>query len=290
MEIILAKSAGFCFGVKRAINMATECATDEHTDDIHTLGPIIHNPQVVKNLEDKSKIMAKKSLDEIDSGTVIIRSHGVKLEELHEAGDKGLKVVDATCPFVKKAQEFVSELTRDGYSVIVVGEEEHPEVQGIKSFGGPDIIVAKNAEAIKGLGRKKKIGIVAQTTQSEKNLEEIANACMEKSDDVKICNTICSATSVRQTQSVDLAKEVDCMIVIGGKNSANTRRLAEICRSLQKNTFHIEVASELKSEWLTGVNKLGVTAGASTPDWIIENVLKRVEEISLEIEGNKKSA
>ncbi len=280
MEILIAKSAGFCFGVKRAMNVATECAGGEGAEDngeIHTLGPIIHNPQVVKKLQDESSIRPAERVEDIASGTLIIRSHGVKLDDLKKAEARDLKIVDATCPFVKKTQQLVSELTRDGYTVIMVGEREHPEVQGVISYGNPEIIVAASAEELEGLDRKKKIGIVAQTTQSEKNLREIAGLCVTKAQEVKIFNTICNATSIRQSESVELSKIVDCMIVIGGKNSANTRRLAEICRSIQPNTHHIEVAGELDPAWFEGSKKLGVTAGASTPEWIIKEVIESIE-------------
>lgn len=283
MKIMIAKSAGFCFGVKRAINMATECAVKDG-GEIYTLGPIIHNPQVVSKLENESGILAKESVDEMESGTIILRSHGVKLSDLKGAEDKGLKVVDATCPFVKKTQELVAELTADGYTVVVVGERAHPEVIGILSYGGSDIMVAASTEELEGMPKKKKIGIVAQTTQSEEKLKSITAFCLERASEIKVYNTICNATSIRQKESVELSKRVDSMIVVGGKNSANTRRLAEICRSIQPRTHHIEVADELKPEWLSGVERLGVTAGASTPTWIIEDVISSLERLGAEQE------
>lgn len=281
IEIIITKSAGFCFGVKRAINIATDCADGEHTKDapIYTLGPIIHNPQVVKSLEVSSNISPRKTIEDMDSGTVIIRSHGVKLEELGAAKSKGLKIVDATCPFVKKTHELVKELTDDGYLVVVVGEKDHPEVQGIISYGNKDIIVAASVDELKNLPKVEKIGVVAQTTQSEEKLNEITDFCLTRAEELKICNTICSATSVRQEDSVELSKDVDCMIVVGGKNSANTRRLVDICSSIQPRTHHIEVATEIDPTWLEGVERLGVTAGASTPEWIITEVIARLKEI-----------
>jgi len=220
MEIYIAKSAGFCFGVKRAINIAVASADSNKGGDIHTLGPIIHNPQVVETLEKTANITAKDSLDDIKGGTVIIRSHGVKYEEINEAKRKGLNIVDATCPFVKKTHELVSELTADGYFVVVVGEKEHPEVQGMVSYGASaDIVVVAGVEGLKAIGRKKKIGIVAQTTQSESRFREIAEFCRTIADEVKVCNTICSATSVRQEDSVEISRLVDCVIVVGGKTS-----------------------------------------------------------------------
>ncbi|MEE9614388.1 MAG: 4-hydroxy-3-methylbut-2-enyl diphosphate reductase [Thermodesulfobacteriota bacterium] len=275
MEIVVAKSAGFCFGVKRAMNMASTCS-DKAAGEIYTLGPIIHNPQVVKRLEEESRIFSRESVDEIESGTVIVRSHGVRLEEFETAEKKGINIVDATCPFVKKTQEMVALLKKEGYAVVVVGDKEHPEVRGIVSYGGSDITVVNSSEEVADMPRRKKIGIVAQTTQSIDKLEDIVSACLHKASEIKVFNTICNATSVRQKESMDLAGTVDCMIVVGGKNSANTRRLAEICRAIKPATYHIEVADELDEGWIKGASRVGITAGASTPDWIIGEVVARV--------------
>jgi 4-hydroxy-3-methylbut-2-enyl diphosphate reductase len=277
MEIYIAKTSGFCFGVKRAINLAEACSED-NCSEISTLGPLIHNPQVVNKLED-SGIVAKKSLDEIEAGTVIIRSHGVKLEDHEEAERKGLNIVDATCPFVNKAQELVSLLTKEDYTVILLGEREHPEVKGLMSFGSESIRVVNSVDDLKGLPRVKKIGIVAQTTQDIKNLEEVTAFCLGKASEVKVYNTICNATSLRQTESIEIAEKVDLMIVVGGKNSANTKRLAQICEAIQPKTSHIEVSSEIDPKWFDGVSTVGITAGASTPSWVIEEVIKRVSEL-----------
>jgi 4-hydroxy-3-methylbut-2-enyl diphosphate reductase len=279
MEILLARSSGFCFGVKRAINMADRCAS-VCGGDIYTLGPIIHNPQVVKRLEESSRIFAKPGLDDIPSGTVIIRSHGVGLDELNAARDKGLRIVDATCPFVKKAQELVSSLGAEGYTVVVAGEMEHPEVKGLLSYGPPDIRVADSPEALEGMPRVKKIGVVAQTTLPVEKLEDIVSFCLRKASEIKVYNTICNATSIRQEESAALARKVDAMVVVGGRNSANTRRLAEICRGIQPRTYHIEVAGEIDPALLDGAAVVGVTSGASTPDWVIEDVLERLRSFA----------
>jgi len=277
LEILVAKSAGFCFGVKRAINEAEKTAS-EKASDIYTLGPIIHNPQVVERLED-SRVFVREVLDEIDKGTIIIRSHGVKLQEYELARSKGLDIVDATCPFVKKAQDLVSRLSEEGYSVIVVGQKEHPEVKGIISYGPPGIRVVETPEELKGMAREKKIGIVAQTTLPMKKLEAVVSFCVSRASEIKVFNTICNATSIRQEESASLAREVDVMIVVGGRNSANTRRLAEICRSIQPRTHHVEVAEELEPAWFADTEKVGVTSGASTPDWIIEDVVRRTAHL-----------
>lgn len=280
MEIFVAKSAGFCFGVKRAINIANSCSR-ETQGDIYTLGPIIHNPQVVKKLEESSHIHAKKSIDDIAKGTVIIRSHGAKLEELKSAAEKGLNIVDATCPFVKKAQDLVSLLTNEGYKVILVGEKDHPEVKGLISYGSHDIKVVDSPEEMKDMPRRKKIGIVAQTTVPMEKLAAVVSFCLTKASEIKVFNTICNATSIRQEESAELARKVDRMVVVGGKNSANTRRLAEICRTIQPRTYHIEVAPELEAAWFEGAASVGVTSGASTPDWIIEEVVSRINDMAV---------
>jgi 4-hydroxy-3-methylbut-2-enyl diphosphate reductase len=280
IEIFIAKSAGFCFGVKRAINMADNCATEKPDEDIHTLGPIIHNPQAVARLEAK-KIYSKESVEEVREGTVIIRSHGVKLDVYDEAESKGLKVLDATCPFVKKAQKFVSELTAEGYSVIVVGERNHPEVRGIVSYGSADIRIAETPEELAGMPRMKKIGILAQTTLPVEKLEAVVNYCLHRTSELKVFNTICNATSIRQEESAALARGVDRMVVVGGRNSGNTRRLADICTSIQPMTVHVEVATELDHAWFEGARTVGITSGASTPNWIIEDVVKTIRDFDL---------
>lgn len=278
MEIYIARSAGFCFGVKRAINMADECAEDSKRP-IATLGPIIHNPQVVKRLE-KSGVYAKDDLKDINEGTVIVRSHGVRSEVFEEIKDKGLNMVDATCPFVTKAQALASLLSKEGYYVVVVGEHDHPEVIGIVSYVDGKIIVAASADELDELKGIERIGIIAQTTQSIDRLKEVTDKCLEIAQEVKVFNTICDATSIRQSESSELAKTVDAMIVIGGRNSGNTTRLREICTAIQPKTYHIEVADEIKDEWFKGLEKIGVTAGASTPSWIIENVVGKIEDIT----------
>lgn len=275
MEIILAKAAGFCFGVKRATSMAFHEA-EAGGSDTYTLGPIIHNPQMVDKLS-SAGVGMKRDIEDIKHGTVIIRSHGVTRQEMERAGEKGLRIVDATCPFVKKAQDLTDLLREQDYFVVIVGDEEHPEVKSIISYGGKDVIVIDSPEKAKVLPKKKKIGIVAQTTQSFDNFKAIVNECLGKAGELRVFNTICGATAIRQDQSSDIAREVDCMIVVGGYSSANTKRLAEICKEIQPNTHHIEVANELAPEWFKGVSRVGVSAGASTPDWVIDEVIEKIK-------------
>lgn len=277
MKVILAKQAGFCFGVKRATQMAFEAAgKDQKT---YTLGPIIHSPQVVGKLEDLG-IRVLNSLDGLDHGTIIIRSHGVELKEINEALQKKLDIVDATCPFVKKAQEHVKSLSEAGYGVVVVGDADHPEVQGIVSYGGEKVFVVATGEDVKKLPKMNKIGVVAQTTQSFENLKNVVCECLLRGGEIRVYNTICDATAVRQEEAKELARQVDCMLVVGGFNSANTHRLLEVCTELQPRTYHIETAAEINPDWFEGAERVGVTAGASTPKWIIDEVMNKIEEMN----------
>ncbi len=277
MKIILAKRAGFCFGVKRATQMAFEAAgKDKKT---YTLGPIIHSPQVVNRLEEMG-VKVLENLDSMNDGTIIIRSHGVASNELAEAVNKKLEIIDATCPFVKKAQEHVKSLSQSGYGVVVVGDADHPEVQGIVSYGGDKVFVVGSGDEVKKLPKMSKIGVVAQTTQSFENLKNAVTECLLRGGEIRVFNTICDATAVRQEEAKELAKQVDCMLVVGGLNSANTRRLSEVCKELQRRTYHIETAAEIDPAWFEGVERVGVTAGASTPKWIIDEVMNRIEGIN----------
>jgi len=276
MKILLAKRAGFCFGVKRATQIAFEAAgKDKKT---FTLGPIIHSPQVVNRLEDMG-VKVLKSLENMDSGTIIIRSHGVTAGEIDRAVQKKLEIIDATCPFVKKAQKYVKSLSEGGYSVLVVGDADHPEVQGIVSYGGEKIFVVGSGDEVKKLPKMSKIGVVAQTTQSFENLKSVVSECLLRGGEIRVFNTICDATAVRQEEAKELACQVDCMLVVGGFNSANTHRLAEVCSEIQPHTHHIETADEIDPAWFIGVERAGVTAGASTPKWIIDDVIKRIEAL-----------
>lgn len=276
MEILLAKQAGFCFGVKRATQLAFEAA--ERGGETYTLGPIIHSPQVVQRLEEMG-VRALSEVKEAKHGTIIIRSHGVAAHELDGAANCDLEIVDATCPFVKKAQDHVAGLSKAGYDVVVVGDLDHPEVQGIVSYATGRVFVVSSEEEAERLPRMAKIGVVAQTTQSFETLKGVVTVCLGKGGEIRVYNTICDATAVRQEEAKALAGKVDCMVVIGGFNSANTKRLAEVCAELLPRTHHIETASQVDPAWFEGVEKVGVTAGASTPKWLIDEVLDRIAEV-----------
>lgn len=271
MEVFLADDYGFCYGVKRAIKIAKESI--DSSQKVCTLGPIIHNPQMVKALADEG-IGSVKSVDDMDSGKIIIRSHGVGPKVYAKIKEKGLELADATCPHVKKAQMSAKALADEGFKVIIIGEKEHPEVKSIKEWAGENSLVICNEQEALALKFTTKLGIVAQTTFSGEKFNKIVNVLLEKSHDIRILRTICTATDRRQSAAVKLAQEVDMMIVIGGRNSANTTRLAQLC-SDHCVTHHIETVDELQNDWFKNIKKIGITAGASTPDWIIKEVFTK---------------
>ena len=281
-RIHIARSAGFCFGVKRAISIANDTAgtgeKDREVRPIHSLGPLIHNPQAVRDLETRG-VHVVESVDQIACGKVIVRSHGITRADQEALRGKEVEVIDATCPFVSKAQEHASRLSREGYAVIVVGDENHPEVKSIVSYIGPGVPILASLEEIRRIKPGvRKAGIVAQTTQSLERLLEFVSAALSKFPEVRVYNTICNATILRQKESIAVAGRTDLMIVLGGYNSANTRRLFEICREINGNTLHIETAEELSTGPLEGVASVGVTAGASTPQWIIDGLVEKIRE------------
>ncbi len=279
MKIFLADKAGFCFGVKRAINTAYEAAGKGR---VYCLGPLIHNPQEVERLR-KAGIETVTDFSTLKPGdSVIIRSHGVPPRVLAQARDMGLTIIDLTCPFVGKAQRDAEVLQKEGYQVVVVGEKKHPEVQSILGYAGEDAVVVESGEDIEALKLRARLGVVAQTTQSYSNFSEIVLKLLRLSKELKVFNTICSSTKERQNAASVLASQVDVMLVVGGRNSANTSRLATLCRQEGKPTYHIEVADEIQAEWLEGIRTIGVTAGASTPDWVVDGVLARLKQLKQE--------
>ena len=284
MEIIVAPSAGFCFGVKRAVNMALDAARQCETQEkkLNTLGPIIHNPQVVKSLEEKG-VFPVEEIENCDCGTILIRSHGIKSDVMRKLQAMELKIIDATCPFVKKAQNYINEAASSGYFIIMVGDKNHPEVQSVISFADKDRFLVINSLAdINNVPVSEKLALISQTTQDVNFYRSIISEINKiAQNDVVVFETICDATMIKQEEAKIIAADVDIMMVVGGYNSANTNKLQNICKEIQKNTYHIETENEVMPEWFEGVEKVGITAGASTPDWIIERVLKRIGEIDL---------
>ncbi|MBI4691768.1 MAG: 4-hydroxy-3-methylbut-2-enyl diphosphate reductase [Nitrospirae bacterium] len=275
MKIIVAKTAGFCFGVKRAVDMAFEMAKKKRKG-MFTLGPIIHNPQVIEKLK-KDGISPLKNINKPGINAIIIRTHGIPLQLMNEIAGSGYEIIDATCPFVKKAQHYAKLLKEEGFQVIILGDREHPEVQGLMSYAGEDVVVVNGKRPLPRIRRN--VGIVVQTTQPIESLMKLFEKVIERANEVKVYNTICNSTARRLKETKEMAERVNVMLVTGGKNSANTTQLAKLCRSLSVPTYHIEMAAELKPEWFKGAKTVGITAGASTPDWIIKDVIKKVRAI-----------
>jgi 4-hydroxy-3-methylbut-2-enyl diphosphate reductase len=276
MEIITAKTAGFCFGVKRAIDIAFQIAR-ERRKGIYTLGPIIHNPQVVDKLKEKGIIPIENIKAKKDIRALIIRTHGIPLKLSKEISSKGYEIIDATCPFVKKAQYYAKLLSEEGYQVIILGEKNHPEVKSLMSYVIDNAIVIDGKTLLPKL--RSRVGIVVQTTQPLDVLKKVLSEAIVHAKEIKVYNTICNSTALRLKETENMANKVDVMFVVGGKNSANTTQLTKLCKSLSVPTHHIETSSEIRNEWIEKAKKIGITAGASTPKWIIKEVEKRIRHI-----------
>ena len=279
-NVIVAKSAGFCFGVERAVNLTYEWADNNgNTRNIYTYGPIIHNDEVIKDLKDKG-VKVIDSIEDIEEGTVILRAHGVPKDVFDAFNDKdNIHVEDATCPFVKKIHKIVYDRTSNGYNVIVIGNPKHPEIIGICGWNnGGKLIVIQNEEDIEKIDFDKSVPIVvvAQTTFNYKKFDNLVEIIWEKGYDINIENTICNATHERQSEARFLAKKVDAMIVIGDTNSSNTQKLYEICKEECVNTYYIQTVNDLMNVDFHQFISVGITAGASTPHNIIREVQKYV--------------
>ena len=274
MEVILAKSSGFCFGVKRAVDKVYE-QTDKNKK-IYTYGPIIHNEEVVRDLEKKGVqvLESKEEPESLTEGSVVIRSHGVSEEICRLVEEKGLECIDATCPFVKRIHNIVRKESEEGRKIIIIGNNGHPEVEGIKGWSKtPAIVIESKEEAEKfEASEEEKICIVSQTTFNYKKFQELVEIFQKKGYDIIVANTICNATEERQKEAIELAAKVDVMIVIGGTHSSNTRKLYELCKSECENTYYIQTLADLQLELPNSVELVGITAGASTPNKIIEEV------------------
>ena len=279
MNVFLAENAGFCFGVKRAVDEAIK-TQKQYNKKIYTLGPLIHNSDVVNYLEENNIFaIDMNNLDTLNKGDVIlIRSHGVSKKTFDDLNEKGLIIINATCPFVTNIQQKVNKFSHEGYKIVILGDEKHPEVVGINGWCNNDAIITKDGSFNENLPNK--ICVVSQTTEKEENWDKtIDNLSKESIDELKSFNTICAATEERQKSVYDLSKKVDFMIVVGGKHSSNTTKLYQIAKENCPNTIHIENASELPKDLLENKNikNIGITAGASTPDWIIKEVIKIME-------------
>ena len=275
MKVIVAKTAGFCFGVERAVNQVYD-QIKHGSGPIYTLGPIIHNEGVVRDLEEKGvKVLnSENEISALTEGTVIIRSHGVGKHIYDMLKAQGVQIVDATCPFVKKIHRIVQEQNLQGRRVIIIGDETHPEVEGIKGWGDARTMVVKNEEQMEKLPSftGEKLCIVSQTTFNYNKFKDLVEKFEKKGYDILVLNTICNATQERQVEARRIASEVDAMIVIGGKHSSNTQKLYEICQKECKNTYFIQSLGDFNPECVNSVRSVGITAGASTPNQIIEEV------------------
>ena len=275
MEVILAKTAGFCFGVKRAVDKVYEEIRKEE-GPICTYGPIIHNEEVVADLERRGvRVIAEEHLEQA-RGTIVIRSHGISRDVQEQMIRRGLKVVDATCPFVKKIHRIVDEATAAGRTVIIVGNAAHPEVQGIMGWCRTPAYVVETPEDVEELPVLDSVTIVSQTTFHHKKFQELVDKISEKEYNTVVVNTICNATQERQVEARKIAGTVDAMIVIGGKHSSNTQKLYEICKSACPSTYYIQTLVDLEAQSFAPVRSVGITAGASTPNHIIEEVYTHV--------------
>ena len=278
-DIIVAKSAGFCPGVKRAIECVLELES-QGLKPIYTIGPLIHNKQVTDSLEEKG-IKAIENLQEAKNknGVLVIRAHGITPAFQKEIMNFGMKVVDATCPLVKKVHNVIEEYASQGYETVIVGDGEHAEVIGLMGYTQGKGRVVGSIEEANNLPNFEKVNIVSQTTQKEATFLEIANIIKQKAKICNISNTICQPTKQRQTETTKCAKDADLVVVVGGHHSANTARLAKLCSDLCKNVIHVETSIEIDPKIIINSKKIFITAGASTPIWLVEEVASYIKTL-----------
>lgn len=290
LTIVVAQTAGFCYGVKRAVEMAWKAVDAAETTGRRaaTLGPIIHNPQEVERLEARN-VAPQESIDGLDSGDfIVIRAHGIPKNERAEAKTRGLQVMDATCPYVRRPQMLAERAAREGSLVIIVGDPDHPEIRGVKSFAeagaaeaaasgkSSHVVVIRSSTEVAALPDADTVAVLVQTTQKKELFDDVVAAAKKRYADVRPMNTICDDTTDRQADVRELAARVDAMVVVGGKLSANTKKLSEISALYTKKTYLVERAEEIDVSWFDGCSKVGIAAGASTPDWLVGEIVKRV--------------
>jgi len=277
MQVKIASHYGFCFGVKRAIEIA------QNYESSYTMGPLIHNKKEIDRLHKEHNVGLYENIDDVKNGdTVIIRTHGIPRDQLKTLRQQDAKIINATCPFVTTPQQIVKKISQEGYSILLFGDENHPEVKGVKSYAHDqnDIHVVLDLDQLKKIKFKyDKIATVAQTTRKKEQYLELVNYLILRNKEVRVFNTICDATFENQDATRDLSKQVDIMIVIGGKNSSNTKQLLHIAQENCYDSYLIEDETELEKSWFFGKNLCGITAGASTPDWIIQKVVKKIETL-----------
>ena len=278
MSVKLAEKTGFCFGVKRAVSMAEEALTKKRP--IYSLGSIIHNEQVVRGLSKKG-LKVIKNINEIKKGVLVISSHGLSPKKQKSILKRGIDIIDTTCPFVLNAQRIAKRLSDEGYAVIIVGDARHPEVKALVDFAARRVFVVKDraeAASLKLSGRDK-VSIISQTTQSKSNFLDVVKAVSgKKPKELRVFSTICEDVESRQAHAKSLSRQVDLMIVVGGRNSANTRRLLDVCAEHSGSAYLIETEAELDRSWFKPGRSVGITSGASTPDWIVKKVVNRINK------------
>jgi len=278
MEVLLARNMGFCYGVRRAVDMALAADDSVMARKLATLGPLIHNPQMIEKLA-ANGVDVINSLADASGRTVLVRSHGVGPEVYDDASRRGIELRDATCPHVKRAQLAARQFAERGFQVVVAGEKNHQEVKSILAWAGPGAVAAETVSDLSAYQAGGKVGLVSQTTLERDVFEAIKAELLAKVEILEVAPTICTATEERQQAARQLAQAVEVVVVVGGRNSANTRHLAEVCRKAGVRTYLVETAEELNLAWFSGVQSAGITAGASTPDWIIEEVKQRMENM-----------
>lgn len=281
-RIEIGRYAGFCSGVERTVRV-TRSALKKSGGSVYSLGQIIHSPQMVHRLE-KLGLKVVSDMGEVLSGTFIVRSHGLPDRLVEEVRKKGLNVVDATCPFVKKVREQAKALIKEGYKLVIVGDPDHPEIEGVVDAVSGRAVVISSVDELDDMKVVRKVGVVFQTTFPLSWAMEIICVLFERCQELKVNNTLCFETLKRQEEALEMARSVDVMIVVGGRNSANTTHLSGIVRATGCSTYHIEEPGELLAEWFEGVEIVGLTAGASTPSWLINNVVKKIKNILGDVE------
>ena len=276
MVIERAQSYGFCFGVKRAIKIA-----EEHPGS-STLGPLIHNNMEIERLRRDFNVSLANSLEEVKEGqATVIRTHGIPKNDLKKLKEKGGEVIDATCPFVTKPQQIVEEMSREGYDIVIFGDVNHPEIKGVMSYAEGPVYAVLSVEELSQLKLRERVAVVAQTTRKIEEYNKIVAYLVPRHKEVRVFNTICNATFENQDAARELAQRADVMIVIGGKQSSNTKQLFTICKQYCPDSYHIESKEELRPEWFEGKKLCGITAGASTPEWIIEEIIGKIREFKV---------
>lgn len=275
MKIKLAENYGFCFGVKRAIKIAEENVNSA------TYGPLIHNAKEISRLKEDFNVALTEDLNDFQTGDkAVVRTHGIPKNELKILHEKKIDVIDATCPYVTKPQQICEEMSEQGYDIVIFGDDAHPEIKGVKSYATHGAYVVTSVEDLETLKLKERIAVVAQTTRKVEEYLEIANYLIPRHKEVRVFNTICNATFENQDAARKLAKEADVMIVIGGKNSSNTKQLYSIAESYCRQSHHIESADDIDFDWFKDKKLCGISAGASTPDWIIQQVVDKISEVA----------